>query len=193
MKKAVCVFCGSRNGERSSYYEHAYSLGQNLAKQAITLVYGGGSVGLMGAVADGALAAGGEVVGIIPESLFNAEVAHQGLTALEVVPDMHARKARMATLADAFIALPGGIGTFEELFEVWTWAQLGYHNKPIGLLNVEGFYDPLLTFLEHTLEQGFIRPSCRDLLWVEQEIAPLLARIDQGIEHSSTEWASDKI
>lgn len=193
MKPAICVFCGSRSGKLGSYGNIARALGKALATRGFGLVYGGGSVGLMGAVADGVMTNGGQVTGVIPESLFNAEVAHQGLTSLEVVPDMHARKARMATLADAFIALPGGIGTFEELFEVWTWAQLGYHNKPIGLLNVDEFYDPLLAFLEHTLEQGFIRPDCRDLLRVEREIEPLLARIEGGIATTPVEWASDKI
>lgn len=178
----ICVYCGSSSGVSPQYQRIATELGQSLARQGIGLVYGGGSVGLMGTLADATLAAGGEVIGIIPQSLHDAEQAHSGLTRLEVVSDMHARKARMAQLADAFIALPGGIGTFEELFETWTWAQLGYHAKPIGLLDVAGFYQPLLQFLEHTLEQGFIRPSCRALLQVEQEISPLLEHFREVLQ-----------
>lgn len=193
MKRSICVFCGSRNGERDSYREMAYTLGAAMANRSIRLVYGGGSVGLMGAVAEGALDAGGEVIGIIPESLFNAEIAHQNLTSLEVVPDMHARKARMASLADAFVALPGGIGTLEELFEVWTWAQLGYHDKPVALLNVDNFYDPLLAFLTHTLEQGFIHDRCRGLLNVEDNITALLDALDQSIAASGQHWNPENI
>jgi len=193
MASTLCVFCGSSAGTQPAYRKLAYALGKALAARGSALVYGGGSVGLMGAVADGVMDSGGRATGVIPESLFRAEVAHQGLTALEVVSDMHARKARMATLADAFIALPGGIGTFEELFEVWTWAQLGYHDKPIGLLNVDGFYDPLLTFIDHTLEQGFIRPGCRELLRVERDIDSLLAVVNAGIERSSVKLDSKKI
>lgn len=177
----LCVYCGSSMGVEPAYERVARALGQRLAAAGIGLVYGGGSVGLMGAVADGALAAEGEVIGIIPESLARAEVAHAGLTQLEVVPDMHTRKARMAALSHGFIALPGGIGTLEELFETWTWAQLGYHAKPIGLLDVDGFYQPLLQFLEHTLKQGFIRQSCRDLLYVEQDAPALLKRLQAAI------------
>ncbi|GGC10095.1 putative cytokinin riboside 5'-monophosphate phosphoribohydrolase [Marinobacterium zhoushanense] len=193
MASTLCVFCGSSDGTQPAYRDQAYALGAALVKQGSALVYGGGSIGLMGAVADGVMDSGGKATGVIPESLFKAEVAHQGLTSLEVVPDMHARKARMAELADAFVALPGGIGTFEELFEVWTWAQLGYHDKPIGLLNLDGFYDPLLAFLGHTEEQGFIRSRCRELLWVEQDIAGLLARINRGIELGSVKWDPEKI
>ncbi|MBV1789273.1 TIGR00730 family Rossman fold protein [Marinobacterium sp. D7] len=193
MATTLCVFCGSSEGTQPAYRDQAYALGQALVAQNSALVYGGGSIGLMGAVADGVMDSGGKATGVIPESLFRAEVAHQGLTSLEVVPDMHARKARMAELADAFIALPGGIGTFEELFEVWTWAQLDYHDKPIGLLNVDGFYDPLLRFIEHTAEQGFIRARCRELLWVESDIAALLERINAGIALGSVKWTPEKI
>lgn len=140
------------------------ALGRHLAERGLTLVYGGGAVGLMGTVADAALAAGGEVIGIIPQSLQEAEIGHKGLTRLEVVDGMHARKARMAELADAFIALPGGLGTLEELFEVWTWGQLGYHAKPLGLLEVNGFYDPLLTFLDHLVDERFVRAEHRGML-----------------------------
>lgn len=161
---SICVFCGASPGATPIYQEAAESLGRHLAERGIRLVYGGGAVGLMGMVADAALAAGGEVIGIIPQSLKDAEVGHSGLTRLEVVDGMHARKARMAELSDAFIALPGGLGTLEELFEVWTWGQLGYHGKPLGLLEVNGFYDPLLTFLDHLVQERFVRQSHRGML-----------------------------
>ncbi|TCK03519.1 TIGR00730 family Rossman fold protein [Marinobacterium mangrovicola] len=193
MATTLCVFCGSRKGANPRFEKVAFELGTAIAAQGSSLVYGGGSVGLMGAVADGVMSAGGEVTGVIPESLFKAEVAHQQLTSLEVVPDMHARKARMASLADAFIALPGGIGTFEELFEVWTWAQLGYHDKPVALLNVDNFYDPLLGFLDHTRRQGFIHDQCRSLLRVEEEIPALLDLLNQAIDRSGSLWAPEKI
>lgn len=193
MATTLCVFCGSRKGANPRFEKVAFELGTAIAEQGSSLVYGGGSVGLMGAVANGVMSAGGEVTGVIPESLFNAEVAHQKLTSLEVVPDMHARKARMASLADAFIALPGGIGTFEELFEVWTWAQLGYHDKPVALLNVDNFYDPLLGFLDHTRRQGFIQDQCRALLRVEEEIPQLLDQLNQAIDSSGSHWAPEKI
>lgn len=159
--RSVCVFCGASPGASPVYQEAAVALGRHLAERGLTLVYGGGAVGLMGTVADAALAAGGEVIGIIPQSLQEAEIGHKGLTRLEVVDGMHARKARMAELADAFIALPGGLGTLEELFEVWTWGQLGYHAKPLGLLEVNGFYDPLLTFLDHLVDERFVRAEHR--------------------------------
>ena len=141
--RSICVFCGASPGATPIYQEAAEALGRHLAENGIQLVYGGGAVGLMGMVANAALAAGGEVIGIIPQSRKDAEVGHSGLTRLEVVDGMHARKARMAELSDAFIALPGGLGTLEELFEVWTWGQLGYHAKPLGLLEVNGFVDGL--------------------------------------------------
>src|SRR5690606_16556524 len=142
-----------------------------LAQQGITLVYGGGAVGLMGIVADAALAAGGEVIGVIPQSLQRSEIGHPGLTRLEVVDGMHARKARMNELADAFIALPGGLGTLEELFEVWTWGQLGYHRKPLGLLEVNGFYSKLIGFLDHLVDERFVRQSHRGMLQVREHPA----------------------
>ena len=162
--RSVCVFCGASPGASPVYQEAAVALGRHLADRGLTLVYGGGAVGLMGTVADAALAAGGEVIGIIPQSLQEAEIGHKGLTRLEVVDGMHARKARMAELADAFVALPGGLGTLEELFEVWTWGQLGYHAKPLGLLEVNGFYDPLLTFLDHLVDERFVRAEHRGML-----------------------------
>ena len=146
--RSICVFCGASTGHDPIYREAAENLGRALAERGIRLVYGGGAVGLMGVVADAAMAAGGEVIGIIPQSLKDAEVGHTGLTRLEVVDGMHARKARMAELSDAFIALPGGLGTLEELFEVWTWGQLGYHGKPLGLLDTNQFYSKLSHFLD---------------------------------------------
>ena len=162
--RSICVFCGASPGATPIYQEAAEALGRHLAENGIQLVYGGGAVGLMGMVANAALAAGGEVIGIIPQSLKDAEVGHSGLTRLEVVDGMHARKARMAELSDAFIALTGGLGTLEELFEVWTWGQLGYHAKPLGLLEVNGFFDPLLTFLDHLVQERFVRQPHRDML-----------------------------
>jgi uncharacterized protein (TIGR00730 family) len=162
--QSICVFCGASVGTHPVYREAAAALGRTLANQGIRLVYGGGAVGLMGVVADAALAAGGEVIGIIPRSLKEAEVGHAGLSRLEVVEGMHARKARMAELSDAFVALPGGLGTLEELFEVWTWGQLGYHRKPLGLLDVNGFYDKLAHFLDHLVDEGFVRAAHRQML-----------------------------
>jgi hypothetical protein len=154
--KSVCVFCGSRNGTRPDYLAGARALGAELARRGLTLVYGGANVGLMGAMADAALAGGGKVVGVMPRVLSDRELAHPGLTELHLVDSMHTRKALMAERADAFIAMPGGIGTFEELFEVTTWAQLGIHHKPIGLLNVADFYGPLLALMKRAVEEGFV-------------------------------------
>lgn len=174
---SICVFCGSRPGTNPAYALAARHMGQVLAARGIRLVYGGGRVGLMGVLADAALAAGGRVVGVIPEALLRLEVGHRALTELHVVPNMHARKRMMAELSDAFVALPGGIGTFEELFEVWTWLQLGYHAKPVGLLNVAGYYDPLLAFLDRSVAQGFVPPAQRALLQVETHADALLDRL----------------
>jgi uncharacterized protein (TIGR00730 family) len=152
----VCVYCGSRHGSIAAYTDAARALGNAIGSRGWQLVYGGGQVGLMGEVADATLAAGGRVIGVIPESLKKLEVGHLGLTELHVVPNMHVRKQMMAEHADVFIALPGGIGTLEELYEVWTWRQLGYHDKPIGVLNINGFYDLLLAFMQNTVNQGFL-------------------------------------
>ncbi len=176
MMQRVCVFCGSNDGARPEYLAAATTLGKQLAARNIGLVYGGAGVGLMGAVADAVLAAGGEVIGVMPRSLVECEVAHSKLRDLRVVGSMHERKALMAELADAFIALPGGLGTLEEFFEVWTWAQLGEHTKPLGMLNVAGYYDPLLAFFDHLVSQRFIRPEHRAMVLVEQESAVLLSR-----------------
>lgn len=170
----VCVFCGSRSGVRPEYEAAARSLGQAIGQRGMQLVYGGGNVGLMGVVADAALQAGAKVIGVIPDSLMQREVGHRGLSELHVVPNMHVRKQLMAQRADAFIALPGGIGTFEELFEVWTWRQLQYHDRPIGLLNVENYYSPLLGFLRHSVQEGLLDPVQLDALLVGTLAEPLL-------------------
>ena len=172
--KSVCVYCGSNSGSDPAYAGAARELGALLARQGLGLVYGGGRVGLMGTIADAALAAGGEVIGVIPEMLVKMEVAHLGLADLRVVGSMHERKALMVDLADAFIALPGGFGTLEEFSEVLTWAQLGLHRKPYGLLNVAGFYDPLLAFFDQAVATNFIRLAHRELVISETDPARLL-------------------
>lgn len=176
-KFCVCVYCGSRHGERAEYGQAAQAVGELIGRQGWELVYGGGRVGLMGTVAEATLAAGGTVVGVIPQALMDREVGHRGLTELHVVQTMHERKQLMATRADAFLALPGGIGTFEELFEMWSWRQLGYHDKPIGLLNSAGYYDSLLAFIEQTVQGGFVRPAQRDQVMVGSDPAALLQRL----------------
>ncbi|QRY79863.1 TIGR00730 family Rossman fold protein [Pseudomonas sp. PDNC002] len=186
--RSICVFCGASPGATPIYQETAEALGRYLAENGIQLVYGGGAVGLMGMVANAALAAGGEVIGIIPQSLKDAEVGHHGLTRLEVVDGMHARKARMAELSDAFIALPGGLGTLEELFEVWTWGQLGYHGKPLGLLEVNGFFDPLLTFLDHLVQERFVRQPHRDMLQRADSPAALIEALAAWKPLAAPKW-----
>ncbi|SIS05454.1 hypothetical protein SAMN05878276_1799 [Aquipseudomonas alcaligenes] len=186
--KSVCVFCGASPGARPIYHEAAAQLGRHIAERGLTLVYGGGAVGLMGVVADAALAAGGEVIGIIPQSLERAEIGHKGLSRLEVVDGMHARKARMAELADAFIALPGGLGTLEELFEVWTWGQLGYHAKPLGLLEVDGFYARLTDFLDHLVAERFVREQHRAILQIDASPAALLDRMSAWQPTAAPKW-----
>jgi uncharacterized protein (TIGR00730 family) len=171
----VAVFTGSQAGP-PSHSAAAEAFATDLARAGVGIVYGGGRVGLMGVVADAALAAGGEVIGVIPESLVDWEVAHDGLTEQHIVDGLHARKALMAELSDGFIALPGGVGTMEELFEVWTWAQLGLHDKPVGLLDVNGFYDHLLRFTDTMVEQGFLRKPYRDVLLVDTDLPALLDR-----------------
>lgn len=162
--ETICVYCGSSDHIDPAYLEAAHATGAAIAGRRLKLVYGAGRTGLMGRVADGALAHGGEVLGVIPRHFLTPQLAHDTLTSLEVVDNMHTRKARMAELADAFIALPGGFGTFEELFEILTWAQIGLHNKPIGLLNVQGYFEPLLNMIDHALRQGFIYAEHRLLL-----------------------------
>ena len=160
----ICVFCGSNSGSRSAYTKAAVDLGRWLAQEKLSLVYGGGRVGLMGSIADAVLEEGGEVIGVIPESLVRREVAHTGLTDLRVVQTMHERKALMAELSDAFVALPGGFGTLDEFCEILTWAQLGLHKKPCGLLNVEGYFDPLLALFDRAVADGFLHPKHRSML-----------------------------
>ncbi|GAB2803522.1 TIGR00730 family Rossman fold protein [Halomonas shantousis] len=173
----ICVYLGSREGSHSQFRHAAEALGREVARRGWGLVYGGARIGLMGAVADAALAEGGEVIGVMPDHLVEREMAHQGLTELVHVANMHERKAGMAARADAFVALPGGIGTLEELFEMWTWQYLGLHDKPIGVLNVAGFYTPLLTFLDTTVEHGFLNLATRTKLFAEEEPDALLNRL----------------
>lgn len=177
MKLSVCVYCGSRHGAKPAYPAAAQALGAAIGVRGWQLVYGGGKVGLMGEVADAVLAAGGRVIGVIPETLKRREVGHTGLHELHVVDTMHERKQMMAERADLFIALPGGIGTLEELYEVWTWRQLGYHDKPIGLLNVAGYYDALLRFMDHTVAEGFLSPDQHQALHVGSEPEALLDKL----------------
>lgn len=172
--KRLCVFCGASRGRRSVYTEAARQFGAALASRSLRLVFGAGHVGLMGVVADAVLQAGGEAVGVIPQALVDKELAHTNLTALHVVDTMHQRKALMADLADGFAALPGGYGTADEFFEILTWAQLGLHAKPIGLLNTAGFFDPLLAWVDRAVEEGFLRPEHRDLLHVADQPGALL-------------------
>jgi uncharacterized protein (TIGR00730 family) len=178
--KRICVFAGSSSGVQPQYLEAADALGRALAGRQIGIVYGGARVGLMGTLADAALAAGGEVIGVIPSMLVDREIAHGELTDLRIVASMHERKAMMNDLSDAFIALPGGLGTLEEMFEVLTWAQLGLHRKPTGILNVEGYFDRLLEFLEHSVREGFLRQQYRETLAVSvlaEELLDILAHI----------------
>ena len=175
--RSVCVFCGSKEGDRAVYREAAAMLGCEIARRGLKLVYGGGNIGLMGVIADAALAEYGEVVGVIPQALFDKEEGHGGLTALHVVASMHERKARMADMSDAFIALPGGFGTFEEFFEILTWAQLGMHRKPCAILNTNGYYDPLLEMFSTGVKSGFIRAKYRDHIIVDSQPTALLERL----------------
>jgi uncharacterized protein (TIGR00730 family) len=188
--RRVCVFTGSSPGRRNEYHAAACDLGRELATHGIELVYGGASVGLMGAVADAVLTAGGRVTGVIPEALVAMEVAHAGLSELRVVDSMHARKAAMADLSDGFIALPGGWGTLDELFEVLTWSQLGLHAKPCGLLNVSGYFDPLLAFMEHMVDEGFVRAEYRPALAIAESASALLARMADYRAPAIEKWVA---
>jgi uncharacterized protein (TIGR00730 family) len=175
--RSLCVFCGSNSGSDPNYANAARDFGVLLAKSNVSLVYGGGHVGLMGIVADAVLAGGGKAIGVIPRMLWDREVGHRGLTELHVVESMHERKAMMASLADGFVALPGGLGTLEEIFEIWTWAQLGIHRKPLGFLDANGFYAPLLSFLDRAVDAGFIRAQYRSMAIVDVDPAALLRRM----------------
>ncbi len=188
---SICVYCGSRHGNKPAYTAAARALGTAIGARGWQLVYGGGKVGLMGEVADATMAAGGRVVGVIPESLKQREVEHQGLDELHVVPTMHLRKQMMAERADAFIALPGGIGTLEELYEVWTWHQLGYHRSPIGLLNTEGYYDDLLRFMRHSVDEGFLSAEQLAAVQVGHDAPSLLLSLMAQNEPRAPGAASD--
>ena len=174
--RRICVFCGSSPGNDPAYAELAHAVGEGLARRGIGLVYGGGRVGLMGVVADAALAEGGEVIGVIPRAMVDRELAHSGATELRIVTTLHERKAVMAELSDAFIALPGGLGTLEELAEVVSWAQLELHAKPIGLLNVDGYYDHLIAMIDHMVSEGFLKPAYREMVLVDDDLERLLDR-----------------
>jgi uncharacterized protein (TIGR00730 family) len=189
--KAVCVFCGSSTGNDPAYADTARTLGRTLAERGITLVYGGGHVGLMGVVADAALGAGGEVVGVMPKALVEREIGHTGLTKLHVVRSMHERKAMMSELSEGFVALPGGNGTLEEFFEVLTWAQLGEHDKPCGLLNVAGYYDPLLAVFDRIVDRAFLREEHRKLVLVEEDLAALLERFEAYEPPNTVKWIDE--
>jgi uncharacterized protein (TIGR00730 family) len=197
MMKRLCVFCGANAGKLPLYRAEAERLGRLLAGRGIELVYGGGNIGLMGAIADACLAAGGSVVGVIPQALMGKEVAgrnveHRALTRLEVVDSMHTRKARMAELADGFIALPGGFGTFEEFCEVLTWGQLGFHGKAMGLLNVNGFYDALLAMFDHAVGEGFRRPENRAMVLADTDPERLLAMMAAYRPEPVNKWLKEE-
>jgi uncharacterized protein (TIGR00730 family) len=192
MIRSVCVYCGSSTGAKPEYAEAAREFGHALVKAGLTLVYGGGKVGLMGIVANEVLQAGGKAIGVIPELLLSKEVGHTGLTELHVVKDMHERKKMMADLADAFVALPGGVGTYEELFEVYTWAQLGYHNKPVGVLNVAHYFEPLKTMLDHTVRAGFMRREYVDLLQIADTTPALLDKLQRYTPPTLDKWSKHR-
>jgi len=186
--KRLCVFCGSSSGKNPAYTEAARQVGKTLAARQIGLVFGGGRVGLMGAVADSVLENGGEVIGVIPRVLATKELAHGGLKDLRIVDSMHERKALMASLSDGFIALPGGFGTLEEFFEILTWAQLGLHQKPCGVLNVNGYFDPLLALSEHGIAEGFVSASHRDLILHANTINDLLVQFANSTPPPLPRW-----
>jgi uncharacterized protein (TIGR00730 family) len=186
--RRVCVYAGSNPGSDPAYAEAAAAFATTMAERGIGLVYGGGKVGLMGVLADTMLDAGGEAIGVMPQSLIDREIGHSGLTELKVVDSMHERKALMAELADAFVAVPGGIGTLEELIEVYTWSQLGIHDKACGVLNVKGYYDNLAALLDHAVAEGFLRPQHRAVLSVASEPAELLDRLGAYEPPSVTKW-----
>ena len=190
--KRICVYCGSNPGKLTEYREAARVLGHALAARNLGLVYGGASIGVMGAVADAVLEKGGEAIGVIPFALATREVAHSGLNDLFVVDSMHERKAKMAELSDGFIALPGGWGTIEEIFEMLTWAQLGFHQKPCGLLNISGYYDHLFAFLEHAIDQRFVREEYRPMIMMEQTANGLLDRYMKYQAPTVKKWIGPK-
>ena len=190
--RSICVYCGSNAGSKPAYTERAIALGDRIAKEGLQLVYGGGNVGLMGIVADAVLAAGGEVVGVIPEQLVNWEVAHKGVTRLEVVANMHERKKRMFDLSDAFVALPGGFGTLDEMFEMLTWRQLGIGDKPCAFLDVEGFYTPLMGMIDRMVEERFLHADQRHDLWHGEDIDTLFAWMHDYTPAQADKWLDEK-
>ncbi|ALN91691.1 MULTISPECIES: TIGR00730 family Rossman fold protein [Lysobacter] len=190
--KTLCVYCGSNSGAKPIYTERAMALGSRMARDGIALVYGGGNVGLMGTVADAVLDAGGEVIGVIPEQLVNWEVAHRGLTKLEIVGSMHERKARMFDLADGFVALPGGFGTLDEMFEMLTWRQLGIGNKPCAFLDIDGFYAPLMAMLDRMVAERFLHADQRQDLWHGDDIDVLLSWMRDYTPASASKWMDEK-
>ncbi len=190
--KSICVYCGSNAGSKPAYSERAIALGTRLAKENLTLVYGGGNVGLMGIVADAVLAAGGEVVGVIPQQLVDWEVAHRGVTKLEVVGSMHERKARMFDLADAFVALPGGFGTLDEMFEMLTWRQLGLGDKPCAFLDVDGFYAPLIAMMDRMVDERFLHEDQRRDLWHGDDLDALFAWLRDYAPARANKWLDEK-
>ncbi len=186
--KSICVFCGSSHGALEAYSDAAKETGRVIAENGYTLVYGGAKVGLMGTVADAALEAGGQVIGVLPRSLLEKEIGHEGLNELHLVDSMHERKALMADLSDAFIALPGGVGTLEEIFEVWTWGQLGYHKKPCGFLNIEGYYDHLIAFLDHQTREGFTKQVMREMAQIAGTPLDLIRQFEDYTPPSAPKW-----
>lgn len=186
--QSICVYCGSSAGKSTGWISSAFDFGALLARHDIRLIYGGGAVGLMGAVADGALSEGGTVIGVIPKALMDKELGHPKLHELHVVSTMHERKLKMAELADAFVSLPGGIGTLEELFETFTWKQLSFHEKPCSILNVEGFYDGLLHFLQHTVQAGYLKQDHLDDLIVERQPDRLIERLQSSRHRRLDKW-----
>lgn len=188
----LCVFCGSSTGSHPAYFEVANQLGLELANAGVTLVFGGGRVGLMGVLADSILVAGGKAIGVIPRALVEKEIAHASLTKLHVVESMHERKAMMADLSDAFVLLPGGFGSWEEFCEIVTWLQLGIHRKPCAILNVAGYYDGLLSLADHALAEGFLRPAHREMLIVENNPGSLLTRLANAAIPSEVKWVGER-
>ena len=190
--KAICVYCGSNTGNRPAYAERATALGERIAREGLALIYGGGNVGLMGLAADAALAAGGEVIGVIPEQLVTWEVAHKGVSRLEVVANMHERKMRMFDLADAFVALPGGFGTLDEMFEMLTWRQLSIGDKPCAFLDVDGFYAPLLQMIDRMVAERFLHPEQRADLWHGEDIDAMLEWMRGYSPAVASKWIDEK-
>jgi hypothetical protein len=190
--KSICVYCGSNAGSKPAYTERAIALGERIAQEGLQLVYGGGNVGLMGIVADAVLAAGGEVIGVIPEQLVGWEVAHKGVTRLEVVANMHERKKRMFDLSDAFVALPGGFGTLDEMFEMLTWRQLGIGDKPCAFLDVEGFYTPLMGMIDRMVEERFLHPEQRNDLWHGDDLDAMVAWMRAYTPAQADKWMDEK-